>query len=147
MSNDLTKEQFQQLIDKTRKANIEKAFRKTGGEYENKIRNKLNITHPKAAFDLPVLYIITPVNLQRPVKIGISITPYRRLAAIQGANWQQLEIYKLFQIGKQARKLERHLHFHLKDKKLTGEWFDVESFEADQIVQAYFRANLSKFRG
>lgn len=93
-----------------------------------------------------VLYIIAPISTLQPVKIGITLTPRKRLCHLQIGNWQKLDIYKLFRIGDQVYKLEQHLHSYLRSKQITGEWFDIEASDAEGIVKQYVKDNINYFK-
>jgi hypothetical protein len=72
-----------------------------------------------------------------PVKIGIAKDVERRLPAIQTGCPAPLKVY-LFQDGLPsgaARQIEKMAHRILHDRRMAGEWFDVDWREARALVQ------------
>lgn len=59
---------------------------------------------------------------QNAIKIGYSIDPNQRLAAIQGSNAGCLKLLKVIPGG---LELEQKLHKRFKHLRLGGEWFDA----------------------
>lgn len=146
-------EQEQYWIDRAEKEAIEKENEKRAKQIARLKANSYKLTKRvkelkiSLTFPYPVLYIINPVSIHKPVKLGISNKPGQRLSCLQVGNWNKLEIYKLFRVGKAAAKLEHHLHKHLAAKRLIGEWFDIYTDEADEIVKEFFKDNFKLFEG
>lgn len=90
-------------------------------------------------FDLPYcgVYVITP-DKRWPCKIGISISPMKRLASIQTSVWLPVTVsgYRWCVDTKSARAIERAAHKELKrqSRELFGEWFDVRPPDALEVM-------------
>lgn len=90
------------------------------------------------------LYIITTQN-KWPVKIGVSYLPVTRVKDLQTANWEKLEIYRIFECpGNSGHYLENILHKKLRLHSMTGEWFNLTAEEAEFEIWKVFieRKNL-----
>ena len=83
------------------------------------------------------VYVITTDSLA-PSKIGISVNPGKRLAALQTSHWRMLQIteYRWCATVADAVRIEKEAHRILSgdDKALMGEWFDVRANQAADVV-------------
>lgn len=70
--------------------------------------------------DLRQDYVYFIGSTSGPVKIGYSCDPQSRLADLQTAHWDKLEIIVAVKGGPQ---LERHYHAMLVEHRMLGEWF------------------------
>ena len=90
--------------------------------------------------DLPYcgVYVISTDSLL-PCKVGFSVSPMKRLAAIQTSHWRKLQVsaYRWCETQAEARKIEQEAHNILRDKKseLLGEWFDARVTEALDAIE------------
>lgn len=83
-----------------------------------------------------------------PVKIGITSNLRTRLAGIQTGSPVPLRFYEVWDIdGLVPRDVERLTHSMRKDKRLTGEWFNVSPEEARQFIELVFNAMASAATG
>lgn len=84
------------------------------------------------------LYVVTPDN-EWPCKIGISISPRKRLVALQTSVWRPLQVYSCFWLPtvKDAKALEKKLHETLHDDSrwLHGEWFDMKPDKVVDLIR------------
>lgn len=82
------------------------------------------------------IYAICPVGADSPTKIGIALDMVQRMASIQVGNWQTLCCqFLLWAPGKEATmRLESEIHRSLKDRLISGEWFNVPAPEAKEII-------------
>lgn len=80
------------------------------------------------------LYVIG--SDQGPVKIGISNNPLGRLATIQTGC--HVKVHLWFTKGIATRELalmhERAIHQDHKDRRLNGEWFDMDPGEGAEAI-------------
>lgn len=62
-----------------------------------------------------------------PSKVGISGDPLRRMASLQTSHHQRLVLAGWWKLPDReaARNLEASFHAVQKDKRLSGEWFDI----------------------
>lgn len=77
-----------------------------------------------------------------PCKIGVSASWPKRLKSLQSGNPKPIGLYAFVDIGDRACALnaEWFLHSRLSDKRLTGEWFDVEPAHAACLAQFFVAA-------
>lgn len=83
-----------------------------------------------------------------PVKIGMSDNPWYRLTTFQMGSPCKLTLFHTQQMRdrQHAAENEEHAHAVLKDKRLYGEWFDVDEYlaieviETGQQIEEYFEA-------
>jgi len=82
------------------------------------------------------IYVIGP-KVEQPVKVGIAVGAYSRLAELQVGNWNDLYVLKSAWLDtvQEARKLEHQTHRALQRKHLSGEWFDVSATEAIETIE------------
>lgn len=84
---------------------------------------------PKSDERYPIrfLYVIGVRGQLSPVKVGIAMAPWQRLAKLQTGHHEKLEIKGCIQVDPaQAKTIERRIHQWLKAHRLSGEWFGVE---------------------
>lgn len=69
------------------------------------------------------------------VKIGLSQTPVKRLAALQAANYRSLFIKYLIPCKntKTSYELEKKLHNMFSDHRITGEWFKTDVLKSEKL--------------
>jgi hypothetical protein len=74
------------------------------------------------------IYVIGPIGIEKPVKIGVANNPLHRLVHLQIGNWQELAIKGIvwFLSEHHAFIIEEAIHKQLKEFKVSGEWFNVE---------------------
>ena len=77
------------------------------------------------------IYVISGVN---KCKIGISSAPTSRLNDLKTNCFEELTLAYASELHTNARLVERVCHRLLKDKKLKGEWFNISSKEAIELV-------------
>lgn len=88
----------------------------------------------KAIKKSQVIYVIR-VKGSSSLKIGISIDPKKRLAALQTSNPRKLYVDKIYDTGNiNSSRVERDLHKAFKAHALEGEWFS--SVSAEDIFDA-----------
>jgi hypothetical protein len=81
------------------------------------------------------VYAIQTEGGSRPVKIGISRDPSSRLRGLSGAQPFGIAIVHTSEVKDGlARTIERAAHAILKEKRLSGEWFDVTPEEAVSAI-------------
>lgn len=90
----------------------------------------------KLGFDYCGIYLITPEG-KWPVKVGISEDAAGRLNTLQTSHWHQMCIasYWICENKSVARKLEAKVHESLKNRRLMGEWFDINLPKASEMVE------------
>lgn len=74
---------------------------------------------------LQCVYVIENLDLKR-VKIGISDNMKARMSALVGASGCNLVVRYTTPFIRKAKQLEHLAHNVFKDKRLIGEWFDVD---------------------
>jgi hypothetical protein len=77
------------------------------------------------------IYAIYCPNKQQ-VKIGYATNPFSRLSSLQVATTDRLDLLFCFVGGISEEKM---LHQHFKDYKLTGEWFEYNSYIATELLK------------
>lgn len=91
-------------------------------------------------FNLPYcsLYVIS-TDGEWPCKIGVSVSPYRRVMSIQTSVWRPLSVsHCVFTPSvDDAKKLEKAVHRRLSEDSrwLHGEWFDLKPKQALEMVE------------
>lgn len=93
------------------------------------------------------VYIIAPVvdgKYSRPVKVGHAKNPYARLGSIQTGSHQTLEVAATFEFPSKrvACDVERSFHDVLADKRVRGEWFDMDTLSAMRSICTCVRVGL-----
>lgn len=78
------------------------------------------------------LYLIAGTVGRRPCKVGISENVAGRLRNIQTACPLRHRLMEVWNFGGRiaAQQAEKYAHDFLMDRRLRGEWFDIEAFEA-----------------
>lgn len=84
-----------------------------------------------------------------PVKVGISASPERRLAAIQTANPKHLVLLCTFATPNRemAKILESAFHEVMAANRLAGEWFDIPPMRSVKLMCDNFRGAFKHFLG
>lgn len=85
------------------------------------------------------LYVIARLDEDipvAPVKVGITNNLTARLASVQTGSPNRLCIVHAFAAPNRevARALEGGFHEHMGEKRLAGEWFDVEPMHAVAVI-------------
>ena len=70
-----------------------------------------------------------------PVKVGISDKPMFRLRSLQTGHASRLDL-KHSREADNAKLVERLAHHALREKRLSGEWFDVTVDEAIAAIES-----------
>ncbi len=65
-------------------------------------------------------------EVRGPVKIGFARDPFSRIAGFQTASPYRIVVHERWEIGASSSKYEKHLHEIFSDKRLNGEWFDLD---------------------
>lgn len=112
---------------------------------EEKIRISANCN---AHDDCWAVYVLAG-NPGNPVKIGISRSPYRRRSGVQSGQWNELKIFGLryFRDHAVASSVEKRAHEMAGEKRVRGEWFNLEPQEALDIVEFAALATNSEILG
>ena len=70
------------------------------------------------------------------VKLGRSKEPLGRVRELQVGNPQRLNLLKMWWCeGVFCHEMERYLHNYFKEQNTSGEWFDMETSDADKIAE------------
>jgi hypothetical protein len=87
---------------------------------------------------MSALYLIRAGNT-RQFKIGKGRCVYTRLKTLQIGNPSKLEIHgtKYFESDKDAFTFEGMLHRRFWGKRISGEWFDLDHKDVDEIIHFY----------
>lgn len=91
------------------------------------------------------LYLIATVHAgveTSPIKIGIATNPRARLRELQTASPYLLALHEYWQVDLGARFFEAEIHDALTDKRLRGEWFDLEPLYARMWVEVMLQCAL-----
>lgn len=80
-------------------------------------------------------------NPRGPQKIGIAKNPAARLWAVQSGNHSTISLSFTERLERQAAaKVESHAHWLLRDRRLSGEWFNVTPEKAAEAVRTAIEA-------
>lgn len=105
---------------------------------EELVANLWRMDWKQAGFDYCCVYVIGPTK-KWPMKVGVSVSPAKRVASLQTLIWEPLRIYSTFFTRNvmDARRVERAVHdeLEMRGKALLGEWFDVRSIEASDTIE------------
>lgn len=83
--------------------------------------------------NLAYVYVIGSQN--GPTKVGYSVDTERRLKSIQRPKTQRIQVFGKWPVGHaSALAVERYAHWLLRDKQISGEWFNVTPDEASEAV-------------
>lgn len=90
------------------------------------------------------LYVIR-IKGSNVCKIGIALSPKKRMASLAQTQPHDLELIEQFEIGSQedAGTLERFFHNQFRKERIKGEWFEFEKVN-DVLVTIKDRVNFSK---
>jgi hypothetical protein len=69
-------------------------------------------------------------------KIGVSMKPKNRFTSIQTSNSDKLELV-VYSYVENPYKIESKLHKHFVDKKISGEWFDLDTQDVNYIKDVF----------
>lgn len=81
------------------------------------------------------LYVIGADSL---VKIGITKSVQSRLVGLQVASPIPITCLACFNIDEHTREFERSVHLVLREKRVSGEWFEAS---LDEVIEAIHRAS------
>jgi hypothetical protein len=85
------------------------------------------------------VYVMSPIAEGRPVKIGVSCDPLKRLSHLQIGAWKELSLEGVVWCSGpcEAFALESRAHKMLEQdgKELIGEWFNVSAPEASEVIR------------
>lgn len=81
------------------------------------------------------LYVIGPLIVPTPIKIGIAVDPYKRLRGLQCGSPVELVLHHVEEMGEIAQRFEGALHRALRSKRCHGEWFDITALDAVGLIQ------------
>jgi hypothetical protein len=84
-----------------------------------------------------------------PVKFGISAQPFARMRELQTGSALPLIILGMLAAPTRtaARDAEQWLHSCYPDKALAGEWFDIDAWEAVEILGHFVSDRLGETAG
>jgi len=73
-----------------------------------------------------------------PCKVGVSTDPMKRLASVQTGCAIPVEVwgYCTFSSRFVARRFERAAHKAMSERRMSGEWFNVEPEEAIRAIES-----------
>ena len=76
------------------------------------------------------------VQLDDPIKIGITHDPASRRSALQNANWRRVSFDRLWWLPGQpiAARIEAALKLKYLPQHIRGEWYDIDPAEAARFV-------------
>ena len=82
-------------------------------------------------------HYIYAIRMGDSVKIGHSISPQKRLHALQTANPEKLELVWKYNAGelKNAKRVEKRIHNLLYMFRLNGEWFNLDKSKTDLLEE------------
>jgi len=109
-------------------------------KYSQKIKNKRLSRSGKTHHDkgkTGTLYIIAEKNNKNnPYKIGITVgsNVITRLSALQTSHWIDLEIYYKSPLLGHVDKMEKMIHQRYNDKRVRGEWFNIDQNDINDII-------------
>lgn len=83
------------------------------------------------------IYVIGPEFTNEGMKIGIGHDPYKRCRTLQTGHASKLKVYHSIKLDsrEKAREAEKKAHIRLKPYKQEGEWFEISSDVAIQIIE------------
>jgi hypothetical protein len=88
-------------------------------------------------------YVYVIGSQSGPCKVGYSVDTERRLKDIQRPKTQRIQIFGKWPLGHAtALAVERYAHWLLRDKQISGEWFDVTAEEAADAVSRAVREGV-----
>lgn len=94
-----------------------------------------------------MVYVIAPKQdgkLVAPSKIGVANFPYGRLASLQTGSPQELDVHAYIRLPSRAaaHTVERWFHEDNQERRIRGEWFDVEPMAATRDLVYQLRNYL-----
>lgn len=83
------------------------------------------------------VYAVAP-KCGSPTKIGVAADMVKRMSGLQTGNWEELVVqFLLWAPGKEATiRIESEIHLQLKERHISGEWFDLHVSEAPTIIKS-----------
>ena len=86
------------------------------------------------------VYIYVIGREEGPVKVGISTKPWGRLPTIQTGCPLKIELLFVRQANDRDHALyhERYIHLDFEEKRLAGEWFNIEAEDVIEQIESAF---------
>jgi DNA-directed RNA polymerase subunit RPC12/RpoP len=107
-------------------------------DYSQKLKNKkLSRARKTIIPKSGTLYIIAPKdNKDHPYKIGITSGSdvSKRLTAIQTSHWLDMMVYYKSELIYKVELVEKMIHDKYKDKRVRGEWFNIDHKDMKNIM-------------
>ncbi|WP_082837094.1 GIY-YIG nuclease family protein [Labrenzia sp. OB1] len=101
----------------------------------------LEATSLRKEENLPVYFLANGEERLSPIKIGRTNSLKRRMSELQTGNPVQLRLLGYIETTEDA-SLEAQLHREFYQKRLSGEWFDIE---AEEIVPVLLSAGAAAY--
>jgi len=134
------------IIDYESKDNLVTVIKKFGADYTSTVLSNISDYQPIETRKLDIIYDnkddICYVYLMHDTvngyyKIGISNKPYYREKTLQSEKPSiELIASKKFPIRKIAESIEKSLHSVYDDKRLRGEWFELDENDVKNILES-----------
>jgi hypothetical protein len=107
-------------------------------EYTEKLKQR-KLSRKRNSKDIVksgTLYVVGPKN-HGPYKIGITSGSdmKKRMAALQTAHWLDLEVHYKSPLLENVEKIEKNFHVKYIQKKVKGEWFNIDKLDILDIQQ------------
>jgi Meiotically up-regulated gene 113 len=82
------------------------------------------------------LYLLSG-GVDRPIKIGVTDDPHRRLRELQIAHYEMLEFHRVWWLAGQsvAARLEAAFKLYFLPEHVRGEWYEVDPEEAVAFLE------------
>lgn len=90
------------------------------------------------------LYLVSAAN--GLTKIGVAISPLRRLVTLRSDSPEQLELIHMSAV-EDAKSVEMSLHTEFTDKRSHGEWFRLNEEDIASIRARYPASDISYLAG
>ncbi len=105
-------------------------------DLKKKEKEHLSMFKKKYQFDdYSFIYIIKCIY---GIKIGVSNNPFNRISQIKTSSPFNIDLLHILFIDKKhVYKIEKGLHKHFKDKKISGEWFNLNEIDLKIIYLSY----------
>lgn len=86
------------------------------------------------------VYVIGPMQGQGAVKIGVALSPKKRLKALQTGHPEALKLHYAYPVPVGTElKIERQCHEHFRASRIKGEWFQIDPKDAVDLVRTLGR--------
>ena len=109
--------------------------------YTKKLKEKRLSIRSRKSIDIKntgTLYVMGPKNNTNfPYKIGITVGKdiSKRLRAMQTSHWMEIEVYYKSPLLKDVNAVEKYLHKKYNNKKVKGEWFNIDQKDIENIIK------------